>query len=86
MEKQQYKPGFLLRHLPGQQQHRLPGDLSVIEDKPSDSGKRSSTLWVKGHSSQRVGAQVQKLQVGNAGHDFTDLQTTAIIKKSWNET
>lgn len=86
MEKQLFKPGFLLRHLPGQQQHRLPGDLRVVEDKPPDSGKRSSTLRVKGHSSQRVGAQVQKLQVGDAGHDFTDLQTTATVEKSWNET
>lgn len=81
MEKEPYKLGFLLRHLPGQQQHRLPGDLSVVEDKPSHSGKRSSTLWVKGQSSQRIGAQVQELQVGDAGHDFTDLQTIGIVKK-----
>lgn len=67
---------FLLRYLPGELQHGVPGHLSVIEDEASDSGEGFSTPRLEGHSCQRVGAQVQELQVGDAGHDFTDLKMT----------
>lgn len=66
---------FLLRYLPSEQQHSIPGHLSVVEDKASNPGKGFGTPRLEGHSSQRVGAQVQELQVRDVGHNFTDLKT-----------
>lgn len=65
----------LLGHLLGEQQHGVPGYLGVVEDEAADSGEGFSTPRLKGHSCQRVRAQVEELQVGNVGDDFTDLKT-----------
>lgn len=64
----------LLRYLPGELHHCVPRHLSVVEDKASDMGKGLGTSRAQGHSCQGVGAQVQELQVGDAGHNFADLK------------
>lgn len=66
---------FLLRYLPSEQQHSIPGHLSVVEDEATDPGKGFGTPRLECHSCQRVGAQVQELQVRDAGYNFTDLKT-----------
>lgn len=70
---------FLLRYLPSEQQHGIPGHLSVVEDKATDPGKGFGTPWLEGHSCQRVGAQVQERQVRDVGYNFTDLKITKIV-------
>lgn len=66
---------FLLRYLPRELHHGVPGHLSVVEDEASDPGKGFGAPRIEGHPCQGVGAQIQELQVGDVGHDFMDLET-----------
>lgn len=70
---------FVLRYLTSEQQHSVPGYLGIVENEAPDSGKGFSPSWFKDHSCQGVGAEIKKLQIGNAGNNFTDLKNKMIF-------
>lgn len=57
-----------------QRVHRVPADLGVDENESPDSGENIRHAGVQLHAAQGVHAQVEEVQVRDAGDDGADLQ------------
>lgn len=55
--------------------HGVPADVCVNEDKLSDPGENLSHAGLQLYAAQRVHAQIEEVQVGDAGNDGADLAT-----------
>lgn len=62
--------------------HRVPADLCVYEDKSPDSGENVRHAGLQLHPTQRIHAQVEKVQVGDVGNNGANL---VMMKKQIKE-
>lgn len=55
--------------------HGVPADVRVDEDKLSDPGENLSHAGIQLYAAQGVHAQIEEVQVGDAGNNGADLAT-----------